>query len=91
MYKTVLTHFMNLPTIRSLLHDQVQKRFVIFKTVGIVLFCHPPLDMQLFLSPEQLRESFMPFHCSEHNFSQDLYFGFFFAVVLFLYSHPILS
>lgn len=32
----------------------------------------------------------MPFHSSEYNFSQDLYFGFFFAVVL-VFSCPILS
>lgn len=81
---------MDLPTTTSLFHDQVQKRFAIFKTLGIVLFCRPQLNMQLFLSPEQLRESFMPFHSSEYNFSQELYFGFFFAAVLF-FSCPILS
>lgn len=82
--------FVNLPHMRSLFHDQVQKRFAIFKTLGVVLFCHPWLDMQLFLSPERPRESFMPLQSSEYNFSQDLYFAFFFAVVL-VFSSPILS
>lgn len=46
--------------------------------------------MQLFLPLEQLRQSFMLFHSSEYNFSQDLYSGFFFAVVS-VFSCPILS
>lgn len=60
------------------------RRDVTFKTLGFLFFCHPQLDMQLFPSPEQLREFFMPFPSSnrEYQFSPDLYFGYFLVAVL---------
>lgn len=69
--------------------SSIQNRLVTYMTVD-VHSRHPQVKMQLLLSPDQLKESFMPFHSSEYDFSQNLYFGFLCAVVL-VFSCPVFS